>query len=97
GIAPALKRCRWLLVSDAGAPWQASKAGYWNWFSQLKRVLDTTDNQVRSLRRRDLIARFQAAKDADATGLPNDASRPAYAATRGVYWSIASRPDATDP
>ncbi|RAZ86971.1 patatin-like phospholipase family protein [Mesorhizobium hawassense] len=97
GIEPALKRCRWLLVSDAGAPWQASKAGYWNWFSQLKRVADTTDNQVRSLRRRDLVARFQAAKDADERGLPNDATRPDYAATRGVFWSIASKPDATEP
>ncbi|MDG4897875.1 patatin-like phospholipase family protein [Mesorhizobium sp. WSM4976] len=97
GIEPALKRCRWLLVSDAGAPWQASKAGYWNWFSQLKRVLDTTDNQVRSLRRRDLVARFQAAKDADDRGLPDDATRPDYAATRGVFWSIASKPDATEP
>ncbi|TGP57556.1 patatin-like phospholipase family protein [bacterium M00.F.Ca.ET.159.01.1.1] len=97
GVEPALKRCRWLLVSDAGAPWQASRAGYWNWFSQLKRVLDTTDNQVRSLRRRDLVARFQAAKDADDRGLPNDASRPDYAAARGVFWSIASKPDATEP
>lgn len=97
GIEPALKRCRWLLVSDAGAPWRASRAGYWNWFSQLKRVLDTTDNQVRSLRRRDLVARFQAAKDADERGLPDDATRPGYAATRGVFWSIASSPGATEP
>src|SRR5438552_3015331 len=96
GIEPALKRCRWLLVSDAGAPWRASSSGYWNWFSQLKRVLDTTDNQVRSLRRRDLIARFQAAKDADGKASPNDRTRLDDAATRGVYWSIASKPDATD-
>ncbi|AZO24562.1 patatin-like phospholipase family protein [Mesorhizobium sp. M1E.F.Ca.ET.045.02.1.1] len=97
GIEPALKRCRWLLVSDAGAPWQASGSGYWNWISQLTRVLDTTDNQVRSLRRRDLVARFQAAKDADDQGLPDDATRPDYAATRGVYWSIASKPDVVEP
>jgi NTE family protein len=97
GIEPALKRCRWLLVSDAGAPWRASNSGLWNWYSQLKRVSDTTDNQVRSLRRRDLVARFQAAKDADDRGLPSDATRPDYAATRGVYWSIASKPDATAP
>ncbi len=97
GIEPALKRCRWLLVSDASAPWQASRSGYWNWFSQLKRVLDTADNQVASLRRRDLIARFQAAKDADDQGSPDDATRPGYAATRGVYWSIASKPGATEP
>ncbi|WP_246811648.1 patatin-like phospholipase family protein [Mesorhizobium silamurunense] len=97
GIEPALKRCRWLLVSDAGAPWSESKRGYWNWFSQLKRVLDTTDNQVRSLRRRDLSARFQAAKDADEKASPNDRTRLENAATRGVYWSIASKPDATEP
>jgi len=97
GIEPALKRCRWLLVSDAGAPWRASSSGLWNWYSQLKRVSDTTDNQVRSLRRRDLVARFQAAKDADDRGQPNDTTRPDYAATRGVYWSIASKPDATAP
>ncbi|TIQ33502.1 MAG: patatin-like phospholipase family protein [Mesorhizobium sp.] len=97
GIEPALKRCRWLLVSDAGAPWSESRRGYWNWFSQLKRVLDTTDNQVRSLRRRDLSARFQAAKDADEKASPNDRTRLENAATRGVYWSIASKPDATEP
>lgn len=97
GIEPALKRCRWLLVSDAGAPWRASNSGLWNWYSQLKRVADTTDNQVRSLRRRDLVARFQAAKDADDAGVPNDATRPDYAATRGVFWSIASKPDAAEP
>ncbi|MEZ2329725.1 patatin-like phospholipase family protein [Mesorhizobium sp. RCC_202] len=97
GIEPALKRCRWLLVSDAGAPWRASNSGLWNWYSQLKRVSDTADNQVRSLRRRDLVARFQAAKDADDRGQPNDATRPDYATTRGVYWSIASKPDATAP
>ena len=97
GIEPALKRCRWLLVSDAGAPWRASNSGLWNWYSQLKRVADTTDNQVRSLRRRDLVARFQAAKDADDRGLPNDDGRPDYAATRGVFWSIASKPDTAAP
>ena len=91
GIEPALKRCRWLLVSDAGAPWHESKSSFGNWLSQLSRVLDTTDNQVRSLRRRDLIARFQAAKDADDSGAPGDTTRPEYAATRGVYWSIAPK------
>lgn len=97
GVEPALKRCRWLLVSDASAPWEASRSGYWNWFSQLKRVLDTADNQVASLRRRDLFARFAAAKDADDKGLPNNKTRPSYAATRGVYWSIASKPGTAEP
>lgn len=91
GIEPALKRCRWLLVSDAGAPWRASTSRFCNWYSQLRRVADTTDNQVRSLRRRDLIARFQAAKDADNRAAPGDVTRPDYAAVRGVYWSIAPK------
>ncbi|TPN76759.1 patatin-like phospholipase family protein [Mesorhizobium sp. CU2] len=91
GIEPALKRCRWLLVSDAGAPWHESKSSFGNWLSQLSRVLDTSDNQVRSLRRRDLIGRFQAAKDADDGAAPDNTTRPDHAATRGVYWSIAPK------
>ncbi|MGO7210353.1 patatin-like phospholipase family protein [Rhizobium ruizarguesonis] len=91
GIEPALKRCDCLLVSDAGAPWRSSTRGYWNYLSQLKRVLDTTDNQVRSLRRRDLIGGFKAAKQADMLGLDDLAKSALRARTRGVYWSIDSK------
>ncbi|MGO8316076.1 patatin-like phospholipase family protein [Rhizobium johnstonii] len=90
GIEPALKRCDFLLVSDAGAPWAASKRGYWNYFSQLKRVLDTTDNQVRSLRRRDLIGGFDSAKYASQLGLDGLSKKALRAQTRGVYWSIGA-------
>ncbi|WP_352624684.1 patatin-like phospholipase family protein [Mesorhizobium sp. M0578] len=93
GIEPALKRCRWLFVSDAGAPWRASSSGFWNWFGQLKRVFDTTDNQVRALRRRDIIARFKAAKLADRPGPQNDgAAKSEFETVRGVFWSIATKP-----
>ncbi|PDT29988.1 alpha/beta hydrolase [Rhizobium sp. L9] len=91
GIEPALKRCDCLLVSDAGAPWRSSTRGYWNYLSQLKRVLDTTDNQVRSLRRRDLISGFRAAKQADMLGLDDLAKSALRARTHGVYWSIDSK------
>ncbi|MBB4238142.1 patatin-like phospholipase family protein [Rhizobium esperanzae] len=91
GIEPALKRCDCLLVSDAGAPWCSSTGGYWNYLSQLKRVLDTTDNQVRSLRRRDLIGGFKAAKQADMLGLDDLAKAALRARTHGVYWSIDSK------
>jgi NTE family protein len=91
GIEPALKRCDCLFVSDAGAPWRSSTHGYWNYLSQLKRVLDTTDNQVRSLRRRDLIGGFKAAKQADRLGLDDLAKSALRARTRGVYWSIDSK------
>jgi NTE family protein len=33
-------------------------ASYWNWYQQFVRVLRVTDNQVRSLRRRDLVERY---------------------------------------
>ncbi|TCA21697.1 patatin-like phospholipase family protein [Rhizobium leguminosarum bv. viciae] len=91
GIEPALKRCDCLLVSDAGAPWRSSTRGYWNYLAQLKRVLDTTDNQVRSLRRRDLIGGFKAAKRADMLGLDDLSKSALRARTRGVYWSIDSK------
>ncbi|MGO6735450.1 patatin-like phospholipase family protein [Rhizobium ruizarguesonis] len=91
GIEPALKRCDCLLVSDAGAPWRSSTRGYWNYLTQLNRVLDTTDNQVRSLRRRDLIGGFKAAKRADMLGLDDLSKSALRARTRGVYWSIDSK------
>ncbi|OCI90916.1 hypothetical protein A6U85_25410 [Agrobacterium sp. 13-626] len=75
GIEPALKRCDTLFVSDAGAPWHGSRSGFRTYISQLKRVLDTTDNQVRSLRRRDLISRFNAAKEAEALSLAPESRR----------------------
>lgn len=86
GIEPALKRCRLLFVSDGGAPWRQSTSGFWNWYSQVKRVVDTTDNQVRALRRSELIETFRAARIAiksDPTG------GSAAGLTRGCYWSIA--------
>ncbi|WP_409201828.1 patatin-like phospholipase family protein [Rhizobium sp. NZLR8] len=91
GIEPALKRCDCLFISDAGAPWRSSTSGYWNYLTQLKRVLDTTDNQVRALRRRDLIGGFKAAERADMLGLDDPSKTALRARTRGVYWSIDSK------
>jgi NTE family protein len=68
-----------LLVSDGGAPHAAESRGYWNWYTQARRVLDVEDNQVRALRRRRLIERFQSDR---ATELG-----------KGAYWSIGTNPD----
>jgi predicted acylesterase/phospholipase RssA len=92
GTEPALKRCRWLLVSDAGAPWHASESGFYNWFSLLRRVVDTTDNQVRSLRRRELVERFEAGTEAAEFGQPAGPVTRSLAATRGAYWSLITDP-----
>jgi NTE family protein len=92
GLEPAIKRCKTILVSDAGAPWKASASAYRNWFSQLKRVMHTTDNQVRALRRRDIIGRFLAGAAADEAGLPPDSPVRERGAVRGTYWSIVTDP-----
>ena len=55
GLETAYKRCRTLLVSDAGAPFAAEKDVPANWAGLGKRVIDLVDNQVRSLRRRQLV------------------------------------------
>lgn len=86
GVEPVLKRCRRAFVSDGGAPWRQSASGFRTWLGQLKRVTDTIDNQVRSLRRRELIDRFKAANDAAAKGVDVDADETF---TRGCYWSVS--------
>lgn len=93
GLEPAIKRCKTILVCDAGAPWKASDARFGNWFSQLKRVLDTTDNQVRALRRRDIVGRFIAGAEAARAGVAADRLGGERGVLRGAYWSIASDPD----
>lgn len=92
GLQPLLERCRTLLVSDGGAPWSTSSAGYYRWLPQLKRVLDTTDNQVRALRRKDLIARFKAAGDPSVQLLPENSEVRRHFSIKGTYWSVATDP-----
>ncbi|MCC6968766.1 MAG: patatin-like phospholipase family protein [Phycisphaerales bacterium] len=75
-LETALKRCRTLLVSDAGGQMQADGDPAENWASHSKRVLDLVDNQVRSLRKRQLLDAFTST-DAD--------HRRA-----GAFWSVRS-------
>ena len=70
GIEPIVKSYLTNFVSDGGAPFERTAAVQTDWISQLRRILDVTDNQVRALRRRDLIARFiEGNKAADETKL----------------------------
>jgi NTE family protein len=55
GLETAYKRYRTLLVSDAGAPFQARDDVPTNWAGLGKRVVDVVDNQVRALRKRLLL------------------------------------------
>ena len=58
GLETVFKRCETVLVSDAGGKMQAEEEPKEDWARHSIRVLDVIDNQVRSLRKRQLIASF---------------------------------------
>jgi NTE family protein len=89
GLEPIVKRYATVLVSDGGAPFGRTAELNLDWISQLRRVLDVTDNQVRALRRRDLIDRLIAGnRIADESKLVSDKAR----GTMGAYWGIDTDP-----
>lgn len=94
GVEPLVKRFATLFVSDGGAPFSRNPRVWHNWFSQLRRILDVTDNQVRALRRRDLISRFEGGRL-----LTDEAALVATQAYGrfGAYWGIDTDPSKLVP
>jgi NTE family protein len=93
GVEPIVKSYLTNFVSDGGAPFQRTATLHTDWISQLKRILDVTDNQVRALRRRDLIERFVEGKNiGDESSLAAD-GHPRM----GAYWGIDTDPRKVDP
>jgi NTE family protein len=91
GVEPIVKRYLTNFVSDGGAPFERTADLQTDWISQLRRILDVTDNQVRALRRRDLIARFiEGNAVRDETKLTGDARM-------GAYWGIDTDPRKVNP
>jgi len=91
GLETAYKRYRTLFVSDAGAPFGAEENVPTNWAGLGKRVIDVVDNQVRSLRKRLLLAALVAGErrgafwsiDADISKFPAPGRLPCpYQQTR---------------
>lgn len=60
GIETVWKKFRTVLVSDAGGKTGAQAKPPVDWLRQTRRVLDVIDNQVRSLRKRQVIDSFRA-------------------------------------
>lgn len=60
GIETAWKNYRTILVSDAGGQFKTDSSPPSDWMLQLRRVLGVIDNQVRSLRKRQVIDSFVA-------------------------------------
>jgi NTE family protein len=94
GIEPLVKRYATIFVSDGGAPFDRSHDVNTDPIGQLRRVLDLTDNQVRALRRRDLIDRFIAGnRVADEAKLVSDQAHGRL----GAYWGIDTDPTKLSP
>ncbi len=74
GLETAWKRYNTILVSDAGGGFAAEPKPKLDWLRHTARTLFTIDNQVRSLRRRQVVGAFKA-------------SPPLKT---GAFWSIAS-------
>jgi NTE family protein len=55
GLEPVIKRCATILVSDGGGHMRYAEGVPSDWLRHLLRVLSVVDNQVRSLRKRQLI------------------------------------------
>lgn len=77
GLETAWKNYETILVSDGGGQIPADPRPRADWLRHALRVLKTVDNQVRSLRKRQLIDSFQAK--------PGEKNR-----REGAYWGIRS-------
>jgi NTE family protein len=94
GLEPIIKRARTVLVSDGGSPFKAQPRPCGFWPLQVLRVLFTEDNQVRALRKRGLIERYQLYQGLTAAGIdPWKTADAAALARRGTYWGITTHAD----
>jgi NTE family protein len=76
GIETAWKRCKRVLVSDGGGKYQPEENPKSDWAQHALRINSTIDNQVRSLRKRQVVSAFVD---------PNDAHS-------GTYWGMWTKP-----
>lgn len=88
GLETVVKRYTTLLVSDGGGQLDAEEKPKGDWLRQLIRVVGVIDNQVRSLRKRDLIDLFRAHEMLLAAGLPPDHQALRLLSRQGTFWGI---------
>lgn len=81
GLETVWKQYRTVYISDAGAKMKPEEEPKRDWARHAYRILDLVDNQVRSLRKREVMAAFQ-----DGAGSRNGRD--------GAYWSITTHQDA---
>ena len=82
-----------VFVSDGGMPHSLLTRDFCTWYGQMRRVIDVTDNQVHSLRRRGLIERFRNTADLQRLQIPETDKLYRRTGLKGVYWGIGTDPD----
>jgi NTE family protein len=92
GLETVWNRCKTVLVSDAGAPFSVGPTIEQDWIRQSMRALDVATDQSRGLRKRALIADFDA-KVRAGTYWGIDTNITAYK----VAGVLKTRPEITDP
>jgi NTE family protein len=60
GLETVWKNFKTVLVSDAGGSFEAESKPVFDWFRHTYRILNTIDNQVRSLRKRQVVESYKA-------------------------------------
>jgi NTE family protein len=90
GLETAWKRYETILVSDGGGHMGAEADLKLDWARQTLRVLDLIDNQVRSLRKRQVINALALREQLLAQGLPPDDRALKITTRKGAYWGIRS-------
>jgi NTE family protein len=91
GLEAVIKRSRTVLSSDGGSPFETQPRPWADLLMQTVRVLLCEDNQVRGLRKRDLVERFQLCAALEAAHFPLwTTPETANAARKGTYWGITT-------
>jgi NTE family protein len=91
GLEPIIKRARTVLVSDGGSPFKTQPRPCGFWPLQILRVLFCEDNQVRALRKRDLMERYKLSAALEAANFPVwTTPDTAAVARKGTYWGITT-------
>lgn len=88
GLETVFKRYTTVLVSDAGGLTPPEPKPKRDWVRHLTRVLEVTDRQVRSLRKRQLIEAYQARDKLLAAGARPDSDLVRELSRKGAYWGM---------
>jgi NTE family protein len=89
-LETAWKRYDTILVSDAGGCLAAEAEPKLDWARHTYRVLEMIDNQVRALRKRQVIESFKLSERMVTAGMEFDNELLRLTARRGAYWGIRS-------